>query len=87
MIKKLMIAAIYALIAFLIYIFGDNILNWFQQTNNILLIVSMASIMALFPIIPYPLVGGVIGAALGPVLGAAVTWSGSSIASILMFLL
>ncbi|MBH5318637.1 TVP38/TMEM64 family protein [Paenibacillus sp. GSMTC-2017] len=86
MIKKLALAAVYVAIAYLIYIYGDNILAWFQQANSIPLIIIMASIMALFPIIPYPIVGGVIGAALGPILGAVITWAGSSIASILMFL-
>ncbi len=43
--------------------------------------------MALFPIIPYPVVGGVLGAAFGPVWGGFLTWFGSFAASILMFLI
>lgn len=87
MVKKLVLAVLYVGIALLIYRYGDAILKWFQQSANVPLVVVMATLMALFPIIPYPVIGGLIGAALGPVLGAAVTWTGSASASILMFLL
>lgn len=86
MYKKLGLAAIYMVIAFVIYRYGDAILSWFQQSDNVVLVIIMATLMALFPVIPYPVVGGVIGAALGPVQGAMVTWTGSATASILMFL-
>lgn len=86
MYKKLGLAALYIGIALVIFRYGDAIITWFQQSDNMLLIIIMAALMALFPVIPYPVVGGVIGAALGPVPGAIVTWSGSATASILMFL-
>lgn len=86
MYKKIALAAFYVIIAFLINSYGDELLIWFQQTEHIALVILMATLMALFPVIPYPVVGGVIGAAFGPVLGAAVTWTGSAAASILMFL-
>lgn len=84
--KMLLLAIVYAAIAFLIYWYGEDILTWLRHTDNLLLIALIAIIMALFPIIPYPVVGGVIGAALGPVMGASITWIGSAAASILMFL-
>lgn len=86
MFKKLGLAALYIGIAIVIYRYGDAILTWFQQSDHIVPIIIMATLMALFPVIPYPVVGGVIGAALGPVQGAMVTWTGSATASILMFL-
>lgn len=86
MLKKLFLAVIYLGLAFLIYVYSEPILAWFQNAEHMLLIILMATVMALFPIIPYPIVGGVIGAALGPALGAAITWIGSAAASILMFL-
>ncbi|MGO4180032.1 TVP38/TMEM64 family protein [Paenibacillus sp. TAF43_2] len=86
MLKKTGLAALYASIAFLIYRYGDVILTWFQQADHVPLVVIMATLVALFPVIPYPVIGGLIGAALGPVLGAAVTWTGSAAASIVMFL-
>ncbi|CAM3498148.1 TVP38/TMEM64 family protein [Brevibacillus invocatus] len=86
MIKKIVLAVFYLGIGLLIYAYGEAILKWFQEADNISLVAFMATIMALFPVIPYPLVGGVIGAAYGPVWGGLVTWIGSTAASILMFL-
>ncbi|REK74338.1 TVP38/TMEM64 family protein [Paenibacillus paeoniae] len=84
--KKLLMALSYISVAIVIYLYGEAILSWFKQSENLLLVALMATVMALFPIIPYPVIGGVIGAALGPTLGAAITWTGSAAASILMFL-
>lgn len=84
--KKLALALLYGVLTVLIYIYGQSILVWLQEAPSLPLIIATAIIMALFPIIPYPVVGGAIGAALGPALGAAVTWIGSAAASILMFL-
>lgn len=84
--KKIALAVFYLGIGFLIYVYGEAILKWFQEADNIYLVTVMATIMALFPVIPYPLVGGVIGAAYGPVAGGLITWLGSTAASILMFL-
>ncbi|MCP3774902.1 TVP38/TMEM64 family protein [Paenibacillus sp. MZ04-78.2] len=86
MFKKISLALLYAVVAYLIYRYGEEIVAWFQAPNHIALVIVAATAMALFPVIPYPVVGGVIGAAFGPVLGAAITWTGSTAASILMFL-
>jgi len=86
MYKKIILAVFYLAIGYLIYQFGEEILSWLQHTDNVLLVAVMATIMALFPVIPYPIVGGVIGAAYGPIIGGLITWTGSTTASILMFL-
>lgn len=86
MYKKLGLALLYAGIACLIYVYGKDILGWVGSSSHIPLVTFIAVCMALFPVIPYPLVGGVIGAAFGPVLGGVITWIGSAAASILMFL-
>ncbi len=84
--KKLGLAILYLGIAYLIYIYGDVILAWFHPSNQVAVVIIIATLMALFPVIPYPVVGGVIGAAYGPALGAVITWAGSATASMLMFL-
>ncbi|MEC0207936.1 VTT domain-containing protein [Paenibacillus ehimensis] len=84
--KKISLALLYAAVAYVIYRHGEELVAWFQAPNSIALVILAATAMALFPVIPYPVVGGVIGAAFGPVLGAAITWAGSTAASLLMFL-
>ncbi|MFB4329930.1 TVP38/TMEM64 family protein [Paenibacillus sp. CR_12] len=86
MVKKLGMALVYVAVGGLIYYKGEFILAWIRSTDSIMLIMLVAVAMALFPVIPYPVVGGVIGAALGPVIGGMVTWVGSTAASILMFM-
>jgi uncharacterized membrane protein YdjX (TVP38/TMEM64 family) len=86
MYRKLGLAIAYTVTAYFIYVYGEAIVDWFQQSDHLLLVMGMATLMALFPIIPYPVIGAVIGAAYGPVLGGFVTWVGSTTASILMFL-
>ncbi|MGM1049329.1 MAG: TVP38/TMEM64 family protein [Bacillota bacterium] len=86
MYKKLGLILLYAGIAYFIYVYGKDILAWVGESNHVLLVTLIAACMALFPVIPYPLVGGVIGAAYGPVFGGIITWIGSAVASILMFL-
>lgn len=86
MLKKLGLAIIYAAAAFILYTYGDAILAWLQQADSVPFVILMAALMALFPIIPYPVVSGIIGAALGPALGGFAAWAGSAAASIVMFL-
>ncbi|RXT06362.1 TVP38/TMEM64 family protein [Ammoniphilus sp. CFH 90114] len=84
--KKLALTVLYIGIAYGVYLYGDSLLAWFQQANNPVITTLMATFMALFPVIPYPIVGGVIGAAYGPLSGGIITWIGSSMASLIMFI-
>ncbi|ADC51886.1 hypothetical protein BpOF4_19235 [Alkalihalophilus pseudofirmus OF4] len=88
MIKKIGIISMYVLLALVIYYYGESLLLWIREggANYILLTAVLATLFALFPIIPYPIIGGVLGAAYGPVLGSFMTWVGSSLASIIMFI-
>ncbi|WP_413376069.1 TVP38/TMEM64 family protein [Alkalihalobacillus sp. 1P02AB] len=85
--RKIIIIFIYLLVALSIFVYGEGLLVWLQEggTQFVLLTMVLATLFALFPIIPYPIIGALLGAAYGGVLGSAVTWIGSSLASIIMF--
>lgn len=89
MYKKISIAILYLGIAYIIYLYGELILDWIEHATieHVPITVIVAMIMALFPIIPYPIVGGFIGAAYGPAVGGLITWIGSTLASLIMFLI
>ncbi|WP_084787992.1 TVP38/TMEM64 family protein [Anaerobacillus alkalidiazotrophicus] len=78
----------YLLIAVAIYLFQEELLIWFQETREISIFLTMfiATLFALFPIIPFPIIGGIIGAMYGTFLGGFVTWVASTAASLIMFL-
>ncbi|MFC4598008.1 TVP38/TMEM64 family protein [Cohnella hongkongensis] len=87
MLRKTSVALLYLGIAALLYAYGDPMLAWLRESDHPLLVTLAATVLALFPVVPYPLVGGVIGAAFGPAAGAAIVWTGSTAASLIMFLL
>lgn len=70
-----------------LYFYHESFLYWVQnnEQDHIVLVTAIATLMSLFPVIPYPIVGGVIGAAYGPGLGSVMIWTGSTMASILFF--
>ncbi|MBD2870819.1 TVP38/TMEM64 family protein [Paenibacillus arenilitoris] len=85
MVKKLSPALLYAAASVCVYLYRDGILAWIGSRETVLPVALAAVLTALFPVIPYPVVGAVIGAAYGPGIGGALTWAGSAAASLLMF--
>lgn len=86
--NKKLLFVFYLIIAIAIYVFKDELLFWFQQTKDysVFLTMFIATLFALFPIIPFPIIGGIIGAMYGVFLGWVVIWVASTAASIIMFL-
>ncbi|QJC51483.1 TVP38/TMEM64 family protein [Paenibacillus albicereus] len=86
MMKKISMTILYAWVAVVVYLYREPILGWIESQESAIPVMLAATGMALFPVIPYPVVGAVIGAAYGPIQGGIVTWVGSTAASLLMFL-
>lgn len=85
--KKIVVFLIFLGLGILVFRFQDDFLHFIETLGDqsIVLTTSIATLFSLFPIIPYPIIGGLIGAAYGPYLGSLVTWMGSSMASIIFF--
>ncbi|MFB9326702.1 TVP38/TMEM64 family protein [Paenibacillus aurantiacus] len=84
---KLMAGLLYLAAAVLLYREGEAILAWLHGSRDLPLASVLAVLFALFPVVPYPIVGGILGAAYGPAMGGLITWIGSWLASIIMFVL
>ncbi|RXI97868.1 TVP38/TMEM64 family protein [Anaerobacillus alkaliphilus] len=86
--QKILLFLFYTSIAIAIYVYQVPLLLWFQQTkeSSIFLTMFIGTLFALFPIIPFPIIGGIIGAMYGTFLGGFVTWVASTLASLIMFL-
>lgn len=84
---KIMAALLYLAAALLLYREGEAVLAWLHGSDNWLLAAGMAVLFALFPVLPYPIIGGILGAAYGPMAGGLLTWVGSWLASMILFLL
>jgi uncharacterized membrane protein YdjX (TVP38/TMEM64 family) len=86
MLRKFLIATFYIFIALIIYVFREPLLNWINSSPPIAFVFMFATVMSLFPVIPYPIIGGILGAVYGTIWGSFFTWFGSTAASILLFL-
>ncbi|GAK10597.1 TVP38/TMEM64 family protein [Geomicrobium sp. JCM 19039] len=88
MLRKLFVLMILVSLALVALLYGEELALWIDQegTESIFITAAIATLLSLFPIIPYPIIGGILGAIYGSVLGSFVTWVGSAAASIIMFM-
>lgn len=88
MMKKWILICIYALI-FIAGLWKSNqIIAWITNENAFLLpyMFPLAVFIGIFPVIPYGLFGGIMGAKFGPLWGALINWTGSFGSAFLIFL-
>ncbi|MFC4306211.1 TVP38/TMEM64 family protein [Cohnella boryungensis] len=87
--KRGLSVLVYTAVIASIILFRSEIMLWLDRISEVnpLVVVAAATVLALVPVIPFPLIGGALGAAFGSGLGAIYTWTGSTLASLLMFLL
>ncbi|ASS74613.1 hypothetical protein CIG75_06280 [Tumebacillus algifaecis] len=86
--KKIFFLFILIICAVLIVLNQEQLLAVMGQAEQMpLLVFGLAVLFAFVPMLPYGLVGGVIGATYGMALGALITWLASTTAAVLMFLL
>ncbi|MCY9663080.1 TVP38/TMEM64 family protein [Paenibacillus chondroitinus] len=84
--KKWFTICIYLVLIVTVYVFKDEILNWMQYGDAPLLLIFLAALgFIIVPIIPYKIVIGMLGFMYGPLMGALISWTAASIASVIVF--
>ncbi|NEN84939.1 TVP38/TMEM64 family protein [Paenibacillus elgii] len=86
--KKWYTIGMYLVLILIVYVFKDEILHWMQYGDApVLLIFAAALGFIIVPVIPYKIVIGLLGFMYGPLLGALISWTAASVASVIVFCL
>jgi uncharacterized membrane protein YdjX (TVP38/TMEM64 family) len=84
--KKWYTICLYLVLIGIVYIFKDEILHWMQYGDApVLLIFAAALGFVIVPVIPYKIVIGMLGFMYGPLIGALISWTAASVASVIVF--
>ena len=84
--KKWYTIGMYLVLILMTYIYNDEILHWMQYGDvPVLLIFAAALGFIIVPVIPYKIVIGMLGYMYGPLLGALISWTAASVASVIVF--
>lgn len=69
----------------LAFIYRYEILEWLRGGHNLFLSVGAATLLALFPVVPYKAVIGLFGYVYGSAYGAAICWIATTLAAAVMY--
>ncbi|WP_243896090.1 VTT domain-containing protein [Paenibacillus sp. F411] len=77
--------AAYVLALLVMYYYRQDLLGWLQGETSLGPVLLLSTLLAVFPILPYKAVIGVLGYAFGTIGGAAVAWFGTTAAAVLIY--
>lgn len=83
--KKWITPVIYILALSLAFIYRNEVFDWLRTNDSILLLLGLATVLALFPIVPYKAVIAILGYTYGTFLGALIAWLGTTIAAMIIY--
>lgn len=83
--KKWVTPIIYVVALSFAFIYRNEIFEWLQANDSFLLLLGLATVLALFPILPYKAVIAVLGYTYGIFWGALVAWLGTTIAAMIIY--
>ncbi|MGG1552335.1 TVP38/TMEM64 family protein [Paenibacillus ferrarius] len=87
--KKWLPVIIYVIVIMLIFLNKEQLIIWIQRrdSTNIMAIMIIATLFALFPVVPYGLFAGALGAKFGFFTGGIINILASTCAALIMFLI
>ncbi|WP_127529341.1 TVP38/TMEM64 family protein [Paenibacillus kobensis] len=87
--KKWLPIIIYGIAILFILMNKEQLMNWIQlrDSTNIVVIFLIATFLALFPVVPYGLIAGALGAKFGYLTGGVINILASTCAALIMFII
>lgn len=86
--KKWYTGLTYVAMLLIFFLYKDEILFWMQNGNAPLYVVFLIAMgFIIIPVVPYKVIIGLLGFVYGPWIGALISWSAASVASVLIFLM
>lgn len=83
--KKWLTVILYVSGTIIAFIYRENILSWMKGDHNLLVFLGIATLLALFPVVPYKAVIGFFGYAYGSFAGAMICWLATNLAAAILF--
>lgn len=85
--KKWIIPVFYASFMVLAFAYRHEIMDWLSGNPPFILMILLATLLALFPVAPYKVVIAILGYAHGTVWAAAISWFGTTAAAIIIYII
>lgn len=85
--KKWILPVFYVSFMLLAFTYRHEIMDWLGGDPPFILIILVATLLALFPVAPYKVVIAILGYAYGTVWAAAISWFGTTIAAIILYVI
>jgi len=83
--KKLLLPLVYVLLLGVAFMYKNTIWDWMNNNDSPTFLILMATLLALFPIIPYKVVIAALGYAYGTVWATLIAWLGTTLAAVLVY--
>lgn len=83
--RKWLTVTLYVSGIILAFIYRYDLLDWLREDHSPLLSLLAATLLALFPVLPYKLIIGLFGYAYGSLAGALICWSATTLAAAIMY--
>ncbi|NQX45040.1 VTT domain-containing protein [Paenibacillus tritici] len=83
--SKWLTVILYVSCIILAFIYRYDILAWLKEDHNLFWSMLAATVLALFPVLPYKLIIGLFGYAYGSLNGAIICWIATTIAAALVY--
>ena len=83
--NKWLTIILYIIGIILVFIYRQEILAWMKQDHSLFTSIGTATLLALFPVVPYKVVIGLYGYAYGSLTGVLICWTATNIAAALMY--